>query len=113
MVNTDSFQRQNTLIVHSHLLSSILQYLCHDFQIVLLNEALRVKRVRGRMLLDKVMRQLMAHRDPPPAHGLNPNVPARVEVRQMQLLEPVVVEEKRAGLVEGDGSPTIVVEYVH
>ena len=65
------------------------------------------------MLLDKVVCQLMAHRDPPPAHSMNPDIPARLEVLQMQLFEPVVVEEKRTGLVEGDSGSAVIVEYVH
>lgn len=68
--------------------------------------------MRRRVLLDEIVRQLMAHRDPPVTHRINSAIPIRLKLRQVQLLKPHVVEEECAGLVERDRGAAVVVEYV-
>ena len=71
-------------------------------------EYLRVITVIGTMVLDQIVRQLMAQYHPPVNQGI---VPAPLlDVGQMQVFKVPVVEEEAPQPVESDGASVVVVE---
>lgn len=75
------------------------------------DETLRVIRVLRAVLLDQIVRQLVAERDPPVRAGLDAAL-GGAHLRQVQLREVAQVAEQGAVAVEGDGRPGLVVEDV-